>query len=359
MSKERSEVVRKCPRDRNYGTLRVRLNRDFETFGEQEREQFVSKLQQLTGLDDQDIRKVIFRKGCVISEIELPTVVMRKIIQYYESPETHLSADEARLWQEFISEFDIKDISDTTPYTVNLNVKKKTERDSRDHVVFIHGVTGSSASFGKLPTYIENAVGCCSIIYEYPTKRLGGSPAVPFLAMNFDNWVREVAEYAPKLAFVAHSMGGLVVRKFITDQRHHEPDDRLDTRVKQISLVASPEDGSLLARIATKLSKNEQFRDLSPDSTMLLELNREWDRWVKVHVPNDCKVRCIVGLDDSLVPINAARGIDPNPIPLFGVDHRTIVKPSSSNDEIVRTISRLLREAGIGSSSEIVHNKAN
>lgn len=348
MSTRRTSTLGHFSEARSYRTLRIRLAQKFDEFGEAERIRFLSKFQELTGLDDDDLRRIKFRRGCVIAEIELPAGVLRRILQQSKLDEANMSPDDFRNWREFVEDFSIKDISDTTPTPVRLSVQRKTQPDRRDHAIFVHGVTGNAATFGMLPKFIERAVGCRAIVYEYPSSKFSSSPEVPYLALNLDNWIRENAGSAENIAFVAHSLGGLVVRRFIIEQKYREDGYRLDRRVRQVSLIASPEDGSLIASIAGKFSANRQFQDLSPNSTMLLDLNREWERWVKMNVPTSCRIRCIVGMDDDIVPINAARGLDPNPIPLFGVDHSSIVKPSSPSDEIVCTLARLLKEAGIG-----------
>jgi pimeloyl-ACP methyl ester carboxylesterase len=328
--------------------IRIRMDREFQRFGQKEQAAFVAAFQELLAISDTDLVNVSFRKGCVNFEAEIPLPVWRKLKAMAESLDENPDAEELKPLRDFLEQFDVKGMSEQIMYSFSVRASDKTKPDTRDHVVFIHGWSGSAESFGNLPRFIESRLACKAIVYTYPTRRLAGSPAVSFLAQNLDNWIRQNAPAAPKLAFVAHSMGGILVRKFIADQNRPYQEDPLDTRVKQITLVASPYDGAVLARLAAHFSSNEQLRDIDPNSPMILDLNRDWEHWVRSNVPANCKVRCIVSTDDEIVSVNNARGFDPNPIVLLGKSHSDIVKPQSVSDEIVVTIAALLKEGGIG-----------
>jgi pimeloyl-ACP methyl ester carboxylesterase len=328
--------------------IRIRLDREFERFGRDDQDAFVLAFQEALGISDSDLTDVSFRKGCVIFEAEIPLPVWRKLQAMYESLDEDSDSEDLKALRELFDRFDVQSLSEQGVTTFSVRATDKTKPDTRDHVVFIHGWSGTKESFGHLPKFIEARVDCKALVYSYPTRRLAAAPAVPFLAQNFDNWIRLNAAGAPRLAFVAHSMGGILVRKFIADQCKPWQAEPLNARVKQITLVASPYDGAVMARLAAHFSNNTQLRDIDPNSPMILDMNREWEHWVQANVPANCKVRCIVSTDDSIVSVNNARGFDPNPIVMVGKTHSDIIKPQEPDDEIVRTIARLLHEAGIG-----------
>lgn len=332
--------------------IRIRMAKDFSQFGTAEKDAFLLAFQEITGLGDSDIRNISFREGCVNFEAEIPLAVWRKFCAMYKSLADEPDSEALEPLRAFIEKFAIQDVTEQGVYAFHIRATDKTKPDNRDHVIFIHGWSGSANAFGDLPTFIEQQVHCRAVVYEYPTRRLAKSPAVSFLAQNFDNWIRNNAVHAPKLAFIAHSMGGLIVRKFVADQRRPWKEAPMDSLVKQITLVASPYDGSVLARLAALFSLNVQLGDLSPNSAMLFDMNREWEQWVRDNVPRNCRVRCVVSTADSIVNINNARGFDPNPEVLVDKDHTDIIKPNSKDDAIVSTLVRLLREAGIGQETQ-------
>lgn len=68
--------------------------------------------------------------------------------------------------------------------------------------------------------------------------------------------VIEGLPHAPKLHFVAHSLGNLVVRRYLADQVNAAPSKKLDGRVGRMVMLAPPNQGS--AR-ATFWSENKWF----------------------------------------------------------------------------------------------------
>ncbi len=52
-------------------------------------------------------------------------------------------------------------------------------------------------------------------------------------------------------------------------------------------------------------------------------------------------------LDDKIVSYTSAIGGDPEAVPIYDEDHRSIVKPKSQYSEVVLTIIRIAKEAGL------------
>lgn len=76
----------------------------------------------------------------------------------------------------------------------------------------------------------------------------------------------------------------------------------------------------------------------------MVELNARWQVWRRENPDLQHNIRSIYGLDDKVVAPTIASVDDPEAIPIFGAGHINIVKPKSIDDEIVVTVSRLLRE---------------
>ncbi len=148
-----------------------------------------------------------------------------------------------------------------------------------------------------------------------------------------------------ELAIICHSMGGIVTRKLVVSQAwRNRP---LDTRIKQITFVASPHSGVPLAKLAKYVPsiKKAQLSELNTKSPFLVDLNGQWSAWSKSNIPSNCITSSIYGTDDDVVDETLAIGDDPEAIPILGAGHINIVKPESEESEIILTIKRLLSES--------------
>jgi pimeloyl-ACP methyl ester carboxylesterase len=143
------------------------------------------------------------------------------------------------------------------------------------------------------------------------------------IARNLENWIRNLGPNK-SILFVAHSMGGLVVRKLITSQIYCS--DPLDKMVRHITFIASPHNGTNWATLAHKIPflQKAQLGALIPTSPFLLELNDNWQGWSAKNVPRSCAARSIFGSADDVVPVGSAACFDAVPIPLLGKGHRRI-----------------------------------
>jgi hypothetical protein len=160
------------------------------------------------------------------------------------------------------------------------------------------------------------------------------------VSVNLENWLRDYARFT-YYAFVAHSMGGLIARKMIASQPPLA-EARLDTRVLHVSLIASPNNGSVLASLAGHVPGlgSAQLTDLRPDSSFLLELNAQWGAWAGANVPSHCTLRCLYGTKDKIVLPGNATALDPQAIPFYE-DHISLPK----RPEIVPALERVVRES--------------
>src|SRR6185436_1623787 len=216
-------------------------------------------------------------------------------------------------------------------------------------LVFVHGWRGDSESFGLLPQWLSEDFKCRPLVYPYPTGVGQHSPSLVFLARNLDNWLRN-QELASRYAIIAHSYGGLVSRKFLVLQAsRREP---LDDGLARIIFVASPHQGSTFAKAGKLVSwlNSEQLQELSGDSPILFELNEEWQNWIALNGAGIA--RSVFGTADKIVDAASAQGLDPEAIPIAGANHTEIVRPKFRTDEVVKTMRRLLTEAGFGEEEE-------
>lgn len=325
-------------------TLRIRMDRSFSEFGKVDRENFLFDLAEISGCPENEIENIKFSRGCVIFDGELDREAVARLIEYFKCKDTLKEApSQIQDFIEFCKKWSV------TALHSHLRVQVKREEGEaskeKDAVVFIHGWRGDEESFGEMPSHIAEHVECFGKVYTYPSGLWERSPSIDMIARNFDNWIRNNVR-SNKVALFAHSMGGLVARRFISLQ--FERRDRIDSSIKLILFIASPHNGAVLANMGGSVPflQKAQLNELATDSNFLFSLNADWNKWMLSQYSENCSVRCVVGVKDSVVSINSAIGLDANPIPILEAGHIDIVKPASKNDEIVLTAARLLEEAG-------------
>ncbi len=330
------------------------MDNDFETFDDTLQAEFISDLSHITGCPVEEMESVRFSPGCVIFDCDLDIEAVIRLIEFFSKIKNKDLTTEGKQIKEFCEKWSVTDLHSLLRISTSEQKQELPNKreDRKGAVVFVHGWLGSPDSFGEMPRYIEKRVNCSTYTYPYLTNLWKGSPALDYVSRNLDNWIRsEVRE--PHIAIFSHSMGGLVVRKFITLQ--FERPDRIDTALRQLTFIASPHNGSVLANVANyvPLLRKTQLRDLAADSLFLFSLNADWNKWVNGMNSTKCKIRSIVGTEDNLVAPNNAIGLDPNPVPILGAGHIDIVKPKKESDDVIRFAINFLLDAGFSEVGEV------
>ena len=333
---------------RNYqphtvATLRVVMERDFSAFTLESRDEFLSGLSLVTGCPKDEMWHVRVKSGCVVVELELDEEAVLKLIELYEKRSDATAAGELSDLLDFIKKNNVANI--TAEMRPRFGVSKKLTGDRA--LVFVHGWRGDNNSFGKLPAILGKRFACPSFIYEYPTGAWSPSPSIVFIARDFDNWFRNEVQ-ARTVGVIAHSMGGVVVRKFLCSQMIRR--DPVGRQIRQITFIASPNNGAVFASIGRHVPflASCQLHELSPNGGFMFDLNEQWQEWVSSNVPSYAMVRSIVGAADDVVSPSNAQGGDPSAALIAEATHTSIVDVSDDEAPIVKTISRLLEEASFG-----------
>jgi|GEM_PF-4071139 len=176
-----------------------------------------------------------------------------------------------------------------------------------------------------------------------------GSPAVAPLAHR-------------RIVFVAHSLGGIVVRKMLVDRASEFANHDVS-----VVLYASPAGGSPYADLLAWLEKyypNALLRDLKSDAASLEELNTRFrqfladrhlqGRRVRVaeffesrFIKQDCTLwwfcSIVTAQMGEIVPAERAGNFDVAALRLPDTDHLTIVKPRTLHDDPHRRLAQTLR----------------
>jgi Alpha/beta hydrolase family len=222
-------------------------------------------------------------------------------------------------------------------------------------VVFVHGIFGtkedtwlSPAGSGSFPellaTDAEEKDKVDVFAFEYFTPKFGPAPSIVDLADQLRGELddQHVFEDHQKVVFLAHSMGGIVVRQFLLSN----PDRML--KVPMVFFYATPTNGSDLASIGRLASASPQLRGMVPieGNDFLQSIQSGWlnsDR--AKSIASYCGVEELPTFGVMVVTRSSAtslcnRGLDP-----FSTDHLEIVKPTSRSDpRYTRFVTALQKE---------------
>jgi len=317
---------------------------DYVDFVESRKDQFLIDLAEVLGCSDEDLKTTTFRPGCVVSESKSGETAIRLLLELIEvNPDGTLTSSSPEV-RALLIKYNVKSVSADRTTDLHIVVQEKVKQQ----LVFVHGWRSDANAFGKLPEYMNELFDSHVEPFAYPTSTFGHSPSIFHLARGLENHIRTHVS-ADRVGIIAHSMGGVIVRKMLVMQRDRK--SPLDNAIRQATFIASPQLGSDLAKILKKVPgfTSDQLHELSPNSGFVVELHEQWQYWKDRKTPLVCKVRCIYGTDDDVVPAADASADDREAVPMFGRDHSSVVKPASKKAEVVLTLARFLREAGFKS----------
>jgi pimeloyl-ACP methyl ester carboxylesterase len=120
---------------------------------------------------------------------------------------------------------------------------EKLAPDTGHAVIYLHGIGRTSRSMRPILKSMPQD-GFVHVAFEYPSTRVPIAQAADYL-----HSVIESLTEVSKISFVVHSMGGLVVRRYL--QEHNEP------RIHRMVMLGTPNSG---AELADMLKRNMLFR---------------------------------------------------------------------------------------------------
>ncbi|WP_405705880.1 alpha/beta fold hydrolase [Streptomyces xanthophaeus] len=228
-------------------------------------------------------------------------------------------------------------------------------------VVFVHGFNSGPKVWDRFLSLIEedadlDFVDTRTLRYATGFTRLRPDRALPSLSTVADHLKTLLeTERAPRpLVLVGHSMGGLVIQRWLV-RMLAEGRGRELARIRRVVLLACPNAGSDLARGARR-----QLLGGNPQERQLRTLDED------VRDTHTAVLRDIVGADavsertcpipfsvyaaesDAVVPRASAQGAFPRSGVLPG-DHFSVVQPRSRDHASYSTLRHLLREEASGS----------
>lgn len=157
----------------------------------------------------------------------------------------------------------------------------------------------------------------------------------------------------PRIIFVAHSMGGLVVKKaFIL--AHQEPEFQpIAQRICSLFFLATPHQGAAiaqtLARLLTMVGARPFVDDLLPQSPLLQAINEEFPRHsAKVQLMSFYETRAMsIGVNKSIIveKNSAVMNLANERRTLLDADHRNVAMYASPDDPSYLTVRNALATA--------------
>lgn len=130
-------------------------------------------------------------------------------------------------------------------------------------VIFVHGLGGqpvgtwsAGAPLASWPCLMRSDSQFSAVnvyLYGYDTGVLGAHPTTSDVAAHMLVKLKPVIERHSEVAFVTHSMGGIVVARMLLAARAHPDYAPLLSRVRMVSFYATPGTGADLARLAAQV----------------------------------------------------------------------------------------------------------
>ena len=155
-------------------------------------------------------------------------------------------------------------------------------------IVFVHGIDGNWESTWRPRTHPDGdplwpvalgrvldreGISCRVFTLNYPGRTRGDSAPIRALAeFALAPMVREVT--APRILFVCHSLGGILVKQLLFQAQHHTNTKGLQNRTAGILFLGTPHNGAKAARLMKRARlASRTLEELQPDSSFLTNLS--------------------------------------------------------------------------------------
>jgi tetratricopeptide (TPR) repeat protein len=234
--------------------------------------------------------------------------------------------------------------------------------DADDLVVFIHGLCGDAKTTWTNTTthfvfpeelardFAKENQPAYVVAFDY-VSRLQGGPSILSIADHLEFEIGELLKKHPyrTLRIVAHSMGGLVAREYIL---RHQARAHPQLKVTNVVLLATPSNGSELAKLGRLIPENrqvEELRHIDKGNTYLESLNKDWNREFKGG-GHPRLVLLYAGYEELDMPWLGKIVTLSSAVPYadesmgFQQDHVSIAKPKERND-LYRWVKAMLGES--------------
>jgi pimeloyl-ACP methyl ester carboxylesterase len=225
------------------------------------------------------------------------------------------------------------------------------ERNQRKErvIVFVHGLFGDATSTWTCPakTYwpamlLKDHAFDDSDIYvaSYDTPYLGNRMTIDDVVANLDNRLENDHIFEHRdVVFVAHSLGGLIVQRFLLTHREYAK------QVKVIYFFSTPETGAEVAKVGSIFSQDPLLREMFPggENDYLQNLEMEWRAGDFGNIRRYCAY--------EMQPTNGILVVDRlsgtrncGKVVALNENHISIVKPCSVEDDAYIALRNAVEE---------------
>jgi hypothetical protein len=138
-------------------------------------------------------------------------------------------------------------------------------------LITLHGLGRTRNAMNAIGRYLEKDGECTWINVSYASTRNTLDEHARSLAR-----IMEGLEGVTEIHFVCHSLGNLVVRRYLGEASKAMPEWRQDSRIGRMVMLTPPNQGAQLARVAADVLQDNQFIHLIVGPSARL-LGRDWD----------------------------------------------------------------------------------
>jgi len=220
-------------------------------------------------------------------------------------------------------------------------------------VVFVHGIFGDKSTWSRQETSFPQLLTedpdfrdkLDVFVFTYYSPHFGPASSVSALGSKLGAALEDkgVLNDHDHIAFLCHSMGGLVVRRYLLQTRDL-------SKVSMIYFYATPTNGADVADIASRVSSNPELRAMFPleSNDFLQSIQNDWQAWPAAQaLPSYCSYEELPTYGIFVVPQSSARALCTHVDPMTA-NHIEIVKPPSRDDERYTRFATALKKTVFG-----------
>lgn len=220
-------------------------------------------------------------------------------------------------------------------------------------VVFVHGIFGDQTTWASQETSFpqmltsDPALGdkVDAFVFQYYSPKFGPAGNVSELAKQLKAALEDhhVLEDHEHVAFLCHSMGGLVTRRALILLRDLK-------KVSMIYFYATPGNGAEISQLASRISASPQLKSMLPleGNEALQQIQDDWLNWPEARgMPSYCAYETLA--TDGVIVVNqsSARSLCNRLPEAMTANHSQIVKPESRTDPRYTRFATALRETAL------------
>jgi pimeloyl-ACP methyl ester carboxylesterase len=153
-------------------------------------------------------------------------------------------------------------------------------------IVFVHGVLGNvNTTWGSWPQIVSRDLPTYGVfVFSYRTTLIEYSSNITEVARQLEEELTLRGAFrCQHIHFVAHSMGGLIVRRLATTLAASGDEEKLE-KLRTIFFLSTPTSGSRVGRLISFFSFNPQFGNVAPAdlNTYLQTLDHDWEQVLRI-----------------------------------------------------------------------------